>query len=288
MRIFGILGYPLGHSLSPVMHAAAFRELGVEALYAPFEVSPQQLGVVLRGLRVCGIDGLNVTIPHKTRILRHLDRRTEVADTAVRVGAVNTLVGNGRQLVGHNTDVEGFKQALRHELRLAMRGRRALVLGGGGAARAVAWALADEQAGELYVANRTAAKARALVRCLRQGGWAGSIAVVPFERRRLADALRRVELLVNATSLGLHAGDPLPVDPRGFHSRLAVADLVYRSPTTELVRAARRRGALAMDGVPMLVYQGAESFRLWWDRPAPIAAMRRAVETTIRRSASCR
>lgn len=284
MRIFGILGYPLSHTLSPIMHRAAFEALGLKAIYAPFEVPPAQVGRLLRGLQVCGIDGLNVTVPHKERILRYLSPRHELTAQARAIGAVNTLVRRGRRFIGHNTDVEGFRRTLRDELKLRLQGARVLVLGAGGAARAVVWALTQDAPQAIIVANRTPARARQLVRWIRRyTSTSTTVEAMPRERRRMAAVMPSLDLLINATSLGLRPADPLPVDPAALHKSLAVVDLVYRAPTTALVRAARRRGALAVDGLPMLVYQGAESFRLWWNRPAPVAVMRRAVEAAVKR-----
>ena len=281
-RVFGVVGHPISHSLSPVMHHAAFRALGLDAIYAPFDVPPRDLKAVLGGLHVCGIDGLNVTVPHKERIVRALDSRVAVDPVAAALGAVNTLVRTERGFAAHNTDVAGFRRALVEELRTDGRNRRVLLLGAGGAAKAVAWALASAHPQHIVLSNRTRAKAEAMRRWLARAVRGLKIDVVRFDRRSLAAAMMDSDLLVNATSLGLKTRDPLPVDPAAIHRRLAVFDLVYRSPTSPLVQAARRRGALAVDGVPMLVYQGAESFRLWWRRRAPVEVMRRAVERAVR------
>ncbi len=281
-RVFGILGHPIGHSLSPIMHAAALKAAQLEGFYAPFDVPPRLLPPVVAGLAAAGIDGLNVTVPHKTRIARCLASPHDVDDTAARLGAVNTLVRRGHRLVGCNTDVEGFRQALRHELKMTGEGARVLLIGAGGAARAVGWALQEAGAEAIWVLNRTPSRAEQLRRWLRPHAGTTAVRVVSG-RADAAKVAAAADLVVNATSLGLHAGDPLPLDPAWLRQGVSVFDLVYRAPTTALVRAARRRGALAADGVAMLVYQGAESFRLWWDRPAPVAVMRQAVEEALRR-----
>lgn len=281
-RVYGVLGYPVSHSLSPIMHQAAFEARGLDALYTPFAVPAKDLKAVLFGLHGAGIDGLNVTIPHKERIVRALGRRASVDPVAKAVGAVNTLVRTANGFACHNTDVVGFRQVLAKELRVDCRGKHILLLGAGGAAKAVAWVLVHARPERITVANRTKSRADALRRWMRRQAPGVQVEVVPFERRALGRAIQEAELLVNTTSLGLRKSDPLPVDPAALRKGMAVADLVYRSPTTALVRAARRRGALAVDGLPMLVYQGAESFRLWWGRPAPVEAMRRAVERAAR------
>lgn len=293
-RVFGVMGFPISHSLSPVMHNAAFQALGLDAIYAPFEVMPRQLSPVLQGLQVMGVDGLNVTVPLKERLARLLSR-TDLDPIALTLGAVNTLVQRDGRLVGYNTDVEGFRRALVEEMRCDVRKKRVLLLGAGGAARAAAWALAQLGPEALWVANRTAMHANRLARWLRRHTPRVTIEVVPFGRRSTAKALAQADVLVNATSLGLRPGDALPVDPSAMHKRLMVFDVVYpvrpslqgaggRAPTTALVRQARRRGACAIDGLAMLLYQGAESFRLWWQREPPLDVMRRAVERAIRKN----
>ncbi len=286
-RIFGIVGYPIDHSLSPVMHGAAFRALGVEAIYAPFAVPPRDLRRALTALTRCGVAGLNVTVPHKEAVLRLLRRSGRVDAEAARVGAVNTLVRRSGRFVGYNTDVEGVRRTLREELRVNVSGKTVLILGAGGAARAVGWALLGLRPKAIWVMNRTYEKAIRLARWLDRrsrlwvahgaAGYGVPTASRRYRRSELAAALAHADLFVNATSLGLREGDPLPLAPGAIHKRLVVMDLVYRAPTTALVAAARRRGALAVDGVPMLVYQGAESFRLWWRREPPLDVMRRAV-----------
>ena len=282
-RVFGVMGFPISHSLSPVMHNAAFQVLGLDAIYAPFEVPPRQLGAVLRGLQAAGIEGLNITVPLKERIVPLLDRRRGLERTAAILGAVNTLVRTDGRLVGYNTDVAGFRRVLAEALHMDCRKKRVLLLGAGGAARAVAWALFETAPQAIYVANRTATKATQFVRWARRYSSGVMLEAIPFRRQALAEIVRQADLLINATSLGLRADDPLPVDPAALHRRLRVCDLVYRTPTTPLVREARRRGLFAIDGLPMLIYQGAESFRLWWRREPPVSVMRRAVEEAVRK-----
>jgi shikimate dehydrogenase len=279
-RIFGIVGDPIDHSLSPVMHAAAFRTLGLDAIYAPFAVPPRALRPSLEALLACGVAGLNVTVPHKESVLRLLRQGGRVDAQARSIGAVNTLVPREGRWVGYNTDAIGVRATLKQELCLSAKGKTILIVGAGGAARAAGWALLGCRPKAIWVMNRTAAKARRLAEWLRRPGivttgWR-------LSRRQAAEAVPQADLIVQATSLGLHAGDPLPLDPRLLRRGQAVLDLVYRAPTTPLVAAARRRGALAVDGVPMLVYQGAASFRLWWRQEPPIEAMRRAVMQAIR------
>lgn len=284
-RVFGVLGHPIDHSLSPAMHQAAFRALGLDAIYAPFDVPARDLGRVLDGLEAAGASGLNVTVPHKEAVARHLGRRRLVG-AAAALGAVNTLVSSANGFRGHNTDVAGFQRVLDAELRVTARGASVVLLGAGGAARAVAWALLRGGVAAVAVANRTPRHATRLIRWMRTVAGTGSrvrFDAIPFDRCAIGAALAERGWLINATSLGLRLHDPQILPAGQIPKRSVVIDLVYRAPTTPLVRAARRRGALATDGLPMLLYQGAEAFRLWWRRPPPVAAMRRAVEQAVRR-----
>ena len=282
-RLFGVMGHPIHHSLSPVMHTAALRAWRLDALYTPFEVPPRLLAPILRGLIVAGVEGLNVTVPLKEAVMPLMDR----LDASGReIGAVNTIVVRGRRLIGYNTDAVGFVRAIQ-ELGWKPRptrphtktfgvGARAVILGAGGAARAVAWALAHHPGSCLTIANRHAGRARALARWLQRIRPRTPVQVAPLRTVKLDGA----ELLVNATTVGMRAGDRCPIDPRQLHRGLLVYDLVYHRETA-LLRAARGRGCVAAGGLSMLLYQGAESLRLWLHRPAPLDAMRRALRQAV-------
>ncbi|MBI4004291.1 MAG: shikimate dehydrogenase [Candidatus Omnitrophica bacterium] len=268
-RIFGVIGYPIGHSLSPAMHTAAFRALGLDALYEPFEVAPRFLAPMLRGLTLAGVEGLNVTVPLKEAVLPLLDR---VDSNARAIGAVNTIVIRGRRLIGYNTDGLGLRMALQ-ELGWRPRPTCAVILGAGGAARASAWELSRIRGSCLTIANRHPRRAQTLVRWLKRTHPHACIQAVPLSEVALDDA----ELLINATTVGMRASDGLPVDARQLRRGMLVYDLVYHRQTP-LVRAARRRGCVAANGLSMLLYQGAASLRLWLQRQPPIAVMRHALE----------
>lgn len=255
---FGIFGNPVGHSLSPAMQEAAFRDLGMDGVYLPFRVPPERLRDSLAGARAAGFRGLNLTLPLKEAAFRLL-RPTDVAR---EIRAVNTVDLRGNR--GHNTDGEG---ALRALLRAGVepRGRRVLLLGAGGAARAVAHTLARRGA-RLVVANRSRPRGRALAREI------GGEAIPPAA---LAPEVSRADIVVNATSVGMEGG--CLVRASWLHPGQTVFDLVYRPRETELLRRARRRGARTVEGLEMLVEQGAASFEFWTGRRAPVAVMRREV-----------
>ena len=267
-RLFGVIGHPIGHSLSPVMHTAAFRALHLDALYEPFDVAPRFLAPMLRGLTLAGVEGLNVTVPLKEAVLPLLDR---VDPDARAIGAVNTIVVRGRRLTGYNTDTIGLRMAL-SELGWRPRPACVVILGAGGAARAAAWELSRIRGSCLTIANRHLRRAQALVRWLKRAHPHACIQAVPFARVALEDA----ELLINATTVGMRPSDGLPIDARQLRRGMLVYDLVYHRETS-LVREARRRGCVAANGLSMLLYQGAASLRLWLRRQPPIDVMRRAL-----------
>lgn len=255
---FGIFGDPIAHTLSPPMQEAAFRASGMDAVYLPFRVPPERLRGALTGARAAGFRGLNITIPLKEAAFRLL-RPTAAAR---RMKAVNVV--DLRRNLGHNTDGEG---ALRALLRAGVepRGRRVLLLGAGGSARAIAHALAERGA-EVAVANRTLGRARGLAR--EVGGRALPLGALGRE-------VPGADIVVNATPVGMEGGCLLRQE--WLRRGQVVFDIIYSPAETELLRRARRRGAKAVGGWEMLVEQGAASFEFWTGRKAPVAAMRRAV-----------
>lgn len=266
-RVFAVLGNPVAHSLSPAIQTAALRAAGLDGRYVAIACRPEDVAPVMRTLARAGGGG-NVTVPHKRRAAAVLD---DAAAAVGRTGACNTFWGEGARMRGDNTDVEGARRAVRALLAGPARGARVLLAGAGGGARAAVAALIDEDAAEVRVVNRTVARARAM---------AGEVGDA---RVRVASGARALEgqafdLVVNATSLGLGAHDPLPVDLGRLGPVGAVMDMVYAPSGTALTAAARARGIPAMDGGEMLLRQGAAAFELWWEREAPLPAMREALE----------
>ena len=271
-RLFGVIGHPIAHSLSPVMHRAAFAAMRLDVRYEPFDVPGRWLAPILRGLVLAGVDGLNVTVPLKEQVIPLLDR----LDPAARaIGAVNTIVVRGRRTTGYNTDAAGFLLALR-ELGWRPRPTCAVILGAGGAARAVAWALSRERGSCLTIANRHVARARTLAHWLQRRRPGCRVRAVALPEA----APEGAELLVNATTVGMRASDRPLIDPSALHRGTLVYDLVYHRQTA-LVQAARRRGCVAANGLSMLLYQGAESLRLWLRRAPPLDAMRRTLFSAV-------
>jgi shikimate dehydrogenase len=278
--LLGIIGNPVRASLSPAMQQAALRSLRLDARYHAFEIQPDQLRPVLRALAPLGFWGVNVTIPYKERVLPLLD---EVSAEAAAIGAVNTIVVSGTRLLGGNTDAEGFRAALETDGRTPLRGAGVLVVGAGGAARAVAFASLACGCGSLLVANRSPARARSLCRTLSAQLPAASIAPVPPGGAGWLDAVAGAGVIVNTTPLGGRPGDPLPVPAAALRRGQTVMDIVYRPRLTPLLLAARAAGARSVDGLQMLLRQGALAFTLWTGREAPVAVMRRALAAAARR-----
>ncbi len=266
MDVFGLVGNPVGHSLSPPMHEAAYDECGLEARYVTFEPAPDEIAAAIRGAESLGITGLNVTIPFKRDVLE------VVAPDAMaeRIGAVNTIDFTGAEPTGHNTDAAGAIRALR-EHDVTLEGGDAVVVGAGGAGRAVSFGLADAGA-TVAVANRTESSAHDLASEVPDATGHGLDDLDSL----LADA----DVLVNATSVGMEE-DATPVPADALHGDLAVLDAVYRPLETRLLRDAADAGATTVDGAWMLLYQGVEAFELWTGREAPVAAMNEALRSRL-------
>lgn len=266
-RLFALLGDPVSHSLSPVFQNAAFRAARVDGVYVALRCTSDTLPGLMRGIARAGGGG-NVTVPHKEAAREVVERATAAA---ARTGACNTFWYEAGSLCGDNTDVAGFRAALR-ELIPTAAGARVLLLGAGGAARAALAALEEEGGATVTVLARTAGRAAAL----RDRFGTGRLSV------RVAESVRDVrgqdfDLLVNATPLGLRPGDPLPLELSALGSIGAVLDMVYGAEPTPWVASARALGIPAADGIPMLIAQGAAAFERWWGVPAPVEAMREAL-----------
>jgi shikimate dehydrogenase len=266
-----VIGNPVRHSLSPAMHNAAFRSAGLDWVYLAFEVARGQAVQAVAGARALGIDGLSVTMPHKADVAAAVDRLSPVAEA---LGVVNTVVRVGGGLKGENTDGAGLLRALHDDEGFDPAGRRCLVIGAGGAARAVVRALSEAGAVEVVVVNRTAANAEAAAAL---AGPVGRVGVA-------ADA-READLVVSAVPLGMAGADEhtLPLDPADLGPGQLVVDLVSNPAVTPLVVAARARGARSVNGLGMLVHQAALQFRLWTGEDAPVDVMRSAALATLDR-----
>lgn len=260
-KIFGVIGYPISHSLSPVMHNAVFKKFGIPAVYKAFEVKPAQLQSFIRGLRNNHICGLNVTIPHKEAIIPFLKEVRDEPGLAASIGAVNCVRMQEGRPIGYNTDGLGFIRSLK-SLGFDFKGEKAALLGAGGAARAVAFNMAKEGVSQIYIFDIDTQRAMQLVLTLK----ARFPRTIKLAKNIPELNLNKCGLLVNATSVGMK-DNRLAIGSEYLHKDLFVYDLVYNRQarhTTPLVEEARRRGIRAHDGIWMLVFQGAISSKLWY------------------------
>ena len=271
MKLFGVLGDPVSHSLSPVMHNAAFRALAMDCEYHAFRVSPLSLHDAIHGAYALGFGGLNLTIPLKEKAIR-IVRPSELAK---EIGAVNT-VDFKDGIVGYNTDGLGAKMALAG-CGIEVKGKNILLLGAGGAARAIAFQLAKDGAC-VTIANRTVGRAEALARDVSNVGRAEACGLEALKYQ-----LQGCDILINSTSVGMSPKiSETAVTSDMMHSSLVVFDIVYNPVNTRLLQEAKRAGARTIDGGMMRVYQGAEAFRLWTGRSPPVDVMEKAVRERLR------
>jgi len=279
MDVYGLIGNPVGHSLSPPMHEAGYEALDVDARYVTFEPPTDGAAAAVEGAADLGIAGLNVTIPFKQDVLAAVDPDP----LASRIGAVNTVDFGGDRITGHNTDAVGATRALRaHDVALS---GTAVVVGAGGAGRAVAFGLADEGM-TVRIANRTESKADDLAADVRGEETEATAAdeaggdATGHGLDALPDLLADADVLVNATSVGMES-DETPVPAGALHGDLGVLDAVYRPLETRLLRDAADAGATTVDGAWMLLYQGVEAFERWTGREAPVEAMNGALRERL-------
>ncbi|HHY77921.1 MAG TPA: shikimate dehydrogenase [Clostridiales bacterium] len=271
----GLLGYPLGHSVSPIMQNAAFKSRNINNIYIALEVKPQDLETVVKAIPKMNFAGFNVTIPYKIEIMKYLD---EIDDLAQFIGAVNTVVIKDGKMKGYNTDGIGFMRSLEEELGVKPEGKNIFILGSGGASRAISMTLAMNKVGKMYICNRTFEKAESLVADINERF--GQISqAVPMEKEKMAEAISEADILINTTSVGTYPNvDEMPIDKDLLHGSLAVCDIVYNPRKTKLLLEAEKLGCRSMSGLGMLIFQGAEAFEIWTGVEAPANTMFEAAE----------
>jgi shikimate dehydrogenase len=278
----GVFGDPVAHSLSPQMQNAALSACEINMQYGRFHIRPNELRSALRFLRQLDFVGINLTVPHKIAGLAQID----AADASASLcGAVNTIRLHDKKLIGSNTDGEGFSRAVRSEFSIDLRDLRVMLLGaGGGTGHAIACQCALENCERLVLVNRTLAKTSAFVEQLRPFfaeprvlGPVARLEAVPWDESAVRAQLADIDLIVNATALGMNPSDPAPIPARLLAPHHMVLDCVYGPPKTAFVRAADEAGARGVNGLSMLLHQGTLSFSIWFNREAPIEAMRAAI-----------
>jgi shikimate dehydrogenase len=271
-RLCAVYGFPIAHSASPAMHNAAFAALGLNWRYLAFEVDPKNLRAAVEGAKAMGFAGLNLTVPHKLLAVEMVD---VLDDSATKWGVVNTIRFDEKGATGFNTDADAIVTALREDLKLELRGAKVLLLGAGGAGRTAALKLASEKVAELFLFNRTQSKAEEIAVEIKKQ--------FPSVKVSAGFPKAKVDLLLNATSLGLKADDASPLDEKQFSLKQtrAVYDMIYRPVKTKLLSAAKKSGCKTANGLGMLLHQGAKAFEIWTGKPAPLDVMRRALEQNI-------
>jgi shikimate dehydrogenase len=277
-KLIAIIGDPIEHSLSPAMHNAAFEALDLDYAYMALKVPPRALDGAIATARVLKMAGMNVTHPHKIKILSLLDKLDK---SAKLVGAVNTVKNDRGKLIGYNTDGAGAVRALEIEAgELACR--RVLLLGAGGAARAIAFSLVNKGA-ELNIANRTTSRAKELTADIRKS-LGTNVGLINFNRKELAETIKNTDIIINATTIGMHPNvNRTLLTADLIHKGLIVNDIVYEPLQTRLLTEAKKAGARTVTGLGMLIQQAALSFEIWMGRRAPIKVMTAAAKRELRR-----
>lgn len=273
-KLTGIIGYPITHSVSPQMHNAAYAKLGLNYCYVPIAVKPEDLEKVLEGIRMLGFAGVNVTIPHKEAVISHLDEVTKIARV---IGSVNVILNQEGRLIGYNTDGPGFIDSLKEEGGFDVGGKRAVVLGAGGGAKAVALMLAQDGIKNLVISDLIYEKAESLCEYINSHFGIAPYAC-PTKSNELKKVIENCDLLVNATPVGMYPKvNECPIDDDYKIPRSAIVyDIVYNPLETKLLKWAKNKGAKAVSGMGMLVRQGALAFSLFTEEEAPIQIMKEA------------
>lgn len=277
-ELFGILGYPLGHTLSPPMQEAGFEAIHRKAFYLVMELSPKSFRTAMKGLHQKNfqLSGFNVTVPYKETVIPYLDK---LESSAKLIGAVNTVYRKGGKWIGANTDAYGFYEALNRETEFLPVGRNVLILGAGGSARAVVYALAQNRVRQITIVNRTKNRASKIIRDFSAKFRRTEFKAIDFSSEDLKETLNQSDLIVNATSVGLKPKDasliPGKLIPSG--KRKLFVDLIYRPAKTTFLREAAKKGHKTVNGLSMLLYQGAKSFECWTGKKAPIVMMEKAL-----------
>ncbi|MEM3463884.1 MAG: shikimate dehydrogenase [Candidatus Bathyarchaeia archaeon] len=276
-KICALIGNPTKHSLSPYIHNAAFKHLKLDFIYLAFEVEGKNVKEALQGVRALGIKGLNVTMPLKVAVIPYLD---ELSLDAKKIGAVNTILNSNGTLIGYNTDGLGALKALQSKGQNPV-GKNVLILGAGGAARALAFTFCEE-AEAITILNRTPEKAKILAKELNKN-FGKKVGHGQLSEETLKVKVKEADILVNATSVGMAPNEnETPVAIKFLHPNLTVFDLVYNPPQTRLLKEAKAIGAKTVDGICMLVHQGALSFEIWTGKKAPVDVMMKACEKGLK------
>lgn len=270
-KLYGVIGDPISQTLSPSMHNAAFNHLGLSAKYLPFHVTPGQLSQAIEGVRGLGVAGLNVTIPHKVSVMNLLD---EIDPLAMRIGAVNTIVNENGKLIGYNTDGAGYVSSLKHiTAERNLEEHSILIVGAGGAARAIYYTLLEEGVKKVAIANRTIETAKQLI----QSNNTNVMSLSDAE-----DVVDDYDIIINTTSIGMYPYlENMPIQLGKIKEKTIVSDIIYNPIETKWLKQARKLGAQTQNGIDMFVFQGALAFEKWTGIYPSVEVMRKTVLTKL-------
>lgn len=270
-KLYGVIGDPISQTLSPSMHNAAFNHLGLSAKYLPFHVTPGQLSQAIEGVRGLGVAGLNVTIPHKVSVMNLLD---EIDPLAMRIGAVNTIVNENGKLIGYNTDGAGYVSSLKHiTAERNLEEHSILIVGAGGAARAIYYTLLEEGVKKVAIANRTIETAKQLI----QSNNTNVMSLSDAE-----DVVDDYDIIINTTSIGMYPFlESMPIQLGKIKEKTIVSDIIYNPIETKWLKQARKLGAQTQNGIDMFVFQGALAFEKWTGIYPSVEVMRKTVLTKL-------
>ncbi|MBM7660759.1 shikimate dehydrogenase [Bacillus mesophilus] len=279
-KLYGVIGDPIAQSMSPDMHNSSFKALGLEATYKAFHVTPERLESALEGVRGLGMGGLNVTIPHKVSVMKFLD---EIDPLASKIGAVNTVVNENGKLIGYNTDGMGYVTSLKEILQeKSLENSSILLIGAGGAARAIYFSLLEEGVKQLDIANRTVENARTII-----NGQPSSLSKA-MGLLEAENDLHAYDVIINTTSIGMYPNkDDIPLSLHNIKSSTIVSDIIYNPLETRWLQEARAKGAITQNGVGMFVFQGALAFEKWTGIYPDIDIMRNAILTKLGGTHKC-
>ncbi len=271
-QVYGIFGYPVKHSKSPTFQTLSFQSSGINAVYLPFEVKPEHLESAVRSIRVLGIKGINVTVPHKEHIIRYVD---ELSEEVRYIKAANTIHNLDGYLKAYNTDSYGFIRGL-EELKMDFRNKKFLVLGAGGASRAILYGLVKEGIQSITVANRTVEKVNQIIDDFKTLHRFIEDIIKPISLSEIEFYIKDVDIIVNTTSVGLREDDRPLFNYELIEDRHTVVDIIYRK--TPLLETAERKGCKWQDGLPMLLYQGVKAFKIWTGKEPDIEKVKEVLK----------
>jgi len=277
-KITGIFGYPVKHSLSPVFQNSAFEYLGLDYIYIPFEIKPKDLKFATKSIKIFSIVGVNVTIPHKKEIIKYID---ELDATSEILGVVNTIHNIDGKLKGYTTDGDGFIKSLKEEGNFNPKNKNIFILGAGGSSYAICGALIKEKVNYIFISNRTYENALKLKKHLNKKLNFKNVEIIPFEKRNEKNIWKNIDIIINTTSVGMKENDPLLIEKSNIEKVKFVYDIVYNRKT-ELLKVAEELKIPNLDGLSMLIYQGAISFEIWTGKKAPIEIMKKSLYEKIK------